>query len=242
MSQRIVFRSVGNPEVAYTWHESYYELRDQLRGDHLSANAGFFLTYGDELCQHSGESIVQKDNMGDYLLSLASHLMEYPDNVRVVSGSWPRSDGGDKAQFACTIRYKEGKRTYYSWIDRKVSGSDSKRHDKRWEEVPTWADGSFDSVFRLACGNYRDAIERYVIADTCKEEVKRSGGWADYNAAEKAIGVSYEDVRLPFTVVDNLVRAFRLTEDAKRYLSAHLANLEHRKQQAEKAQEEAVPV
>ena len=72
---RHVFRSLQHgSERAYTFEDEYDAFWSQIsRGGsraYVHERAGFFLTYGDGMVQHSSESAVPVSDMADYLGSL----------------------------------------------------------------------------------------------------------------------------------------------------------------------------
>lgn len=239
MSGRIDFASWGHGEAkAYTWHKSSFDTswhcNHNGNGRPLDDHAGYYLTYGDATVQHSHESAVQMDQWLDYLASLAKHLREYPDDVRTIESGWPRANfGRDKLAFARSVVFKEGKRRWYSVNEQKISASDSKRHDKRWEEVPEWADGGLVACYRMLVATYASSLERYAVAALIKDyfneesvlyhvsDVLSTCGVLTKNDLGEAIDVKgreaflYADV---YRAVDYFVQAHRMHEAAVRSL------------------------
>jgi hypothetical protein len=149
---RFVFSSVLKPaEYGYMFDVERWEWRN--RGIHDPCAC--FLTYGDGMVQHSQETGVGVDGELDYLLSLAVHLKANQADWAIVARRWPSYPSADLIEFCKGLRYDENKRRWFNRADRKVSTAVSKQHDKRWEEVPTSADGSFDGVMRLVVGENR---------------------------------------------------------------------------------------
>ena len=76
--------------------------------------------------------------------------------------------------------YDENKRRYYSKGDHKVSSSASKAHDRRWEQIPSWANGGVESVYRLALPDFGlPWIARYATADFVRDTyAEETGRWA----------------------------------------------------------------
>jgi hypothetical protein len=119
--------------------------------------AGAYFTYGDGLVQHSPDWPVQAESLGDFCASLATHLLSHPEDTAMVAGNWPQEDrySRETITFLAGLKYQEEKQRWYSLRDNKVSASESKRHDKRWEKIQTWCDGSMSSVLAmLEIGNH----------------------------------------------------------------------------------------
>lgn len=178
MINRIVFPSLAKPaELGYSWHRSYFDVpwRFQSSNYKLHDSCGVFETYGDRLTQHSPERPVACDLAIDYLASLAAYLADHhdEDTLECLAYCWPNAEScvsRAEAVWAMGIKFKEGKRQYYSVNERKVSTSESKQHDKRWERVPEWADGTLKSGYQLVCSR-ADRLDRYAI-------LERFGDWA----------------------------------------------------------------
>ena len=93
------------------------------------------------------------------------HLNENTVLAEVVERGWPHPVSNDLIKFALSVKYKEGKRQYYSLKEQKISTSDSKRHDKRWEQINEYHDGKFASVMGLLCMNegWTTWIDRFAM-------------------------------------------------------------------------------
>jgi len=174
MCKRLVFASLADDKIAYVW---YYNATDSpfwypRRGNPLHDCAGYFETYGDGLCQHSGESAVQAHNALDYVASLAAYLMEHRTDgtlgeiVGVLQQYWPTElhIGRQRMLFAMNLK-ANGKRAWFSLSDQKVSAAASKQYDKRWTEVESWMDGTLESAYRLLNGDRDDKLWLYMLAD-----------------------------------------------------------------------------
>jgi hypothetical protein len=169
---RIVFRSLGNQNIAYTahddsvdnWHSYWKDQHHRIGGW-----CGQFDTYGDGLTQHSPETPVRKENMADYLASLAQHLLDNPESIEVVSRKFGCGANVRFVRFMAGVRFNEKKPQFYNRSELKVTSSASKRHDRRWEEVPSWADGSADALWRLTYQDYWSTLERYCAAHALYE-------------------------------------------------------------------------
>ena len=95
--------------------------------------------------------------------------------------------GGERAKnqairFALSLKRTDGKRAYYNLDEQKVSRADSKAHDKRWEEVPEWADGSVSSAFRIL--RERKGHDQVLRDFTCYEAIRKVASDDDLNTGE----------------------------------------------------------
>src|SRR5262249_44623856 len=137
----------------YTWHEDRFDLWDQTRrAPCLSSQAGRWECYNDPGVQHTPEGAVSREQLGDYCASLLTYLLAHPEDTAIVAKGWDFPPTAEQGLFFEGLRFKERKRQWFSRSHRKVSTADSKRHDRRWEEIPSWADGSFGAILRLAQG------------------------------------------------------------------------------------------
>lgn len=201
---RHVFRSLQHgSERAYTFEDEYDAFWSQIsRGGsraYVHERAGFFLTYGDGMVQHSSESAVPVSDMADYLGSLMQYVLSSDCKVRrdvasKLDSAFPMQTGWkSQIPFLLSLKYDETKRKWYSvHCDSylKVSTSDSKRHDKRWSEVsPDAGKVDFVWVTVLADRYISSALELYMLRKQFCEIVRESGGWCP-DGADEFLGVS----------------------------------------------------
>ena len=146
----IRFRSIANDQVGYAWGWNSDSYRNS---SHVSYHAWEYATYGDGLTQHSPMYGLRPESTIDFLYSLGDHLLHNPDRFGDASSGWAYDEPEQTIAFLASVKWKEGKPRYYSFNDRKVSSTDSKRYDKRWAEIPEWANGTLTSVYRLFFNN-----------------------------------------------------------------------------------------
>jgi len=158
----IRFPSVLNPtKVGYEWTNDSMTFWNQARNSNnvLHMSAGFYETYGDGNCQHTPLVACNSNQMTDFCLSLTRHLLAHPE---VEFRSYPiqfEPTTKETVLFLASIEYNADKRQWFNTATNKLSASESKAHDKRWFQVPAWADGSVASavgLFNLAKGNPRE--------------------------------------------------------------------------------------
>ena len=118
-----------------------------------------FETCGDGLTQHSGAWCAQLEDFTDACLVLSQAIIAAPQNELwrrledTVAFCHPHSRA--TLQFAGSVVYEEGKRQWFNARDNKVSRSESKRNDRRWEEVGEWCKGNPRSALRILAGDHR---------------------------------------------------------------------------------------
>lgn len=122
----------------------------------LATHVRQFDTYGDGDTQHSLAYTAPVSNAYDFLLSVLAVLgddtqcdQETVEFLKWELGFPMRKMKDEEAAFLRSIRHDAEKRRWFSLEDKKVSASESKRYDKRWFEVPDWADGRPGSVLGL---------------------------------------------------------------------------------------------
>ncbi len=196
----------------------------------LCAWSGIYETYGDRNIQHSHETPVQDIHFADWCASLASHCRHNPDDLDIVAKNWPREDSKELLQFLATIRHKDGKRVYFSRPDKKTSSADSKRHDRRWEEIPEWANGSVSAVAGLLNVGDRYLIEVYAA---WKQIADMHGTYIEIGEQLKLEGFNPDD---SFTLIDSLVQSHRMRAYADRCAEVYAFNLSASRAKAEERQ------
>lgn len=146
------FPNLFNSQEGFSYFTDSMTLWDQRyhsNGWVLSAHAAWYQTYGDGNIQHSHDVICGVRHFFEWTASFADYLLKHPE---VELPSYPLglpTVNREQVEFLLSVKFREDKRQWYNPGDRKVSASESKRHDKRWIEVPRWADGTIDSAFAL---------------------------------------------------------------------------------------------
>lgn len=156
MLQQFDFPSVSRPTIRYRVSRRYRDNEDYRNvSSRLCSWLKEFDTMGDGNVQHTPDSNVWRDNATDALESLAAALVPFDrDKLELVTDLQSRDHVPvDYVLFLAALRpIPETDEAYttktrrFSRTERKVSTSDSKRHDKRWDEVPRFADGSYSAV------------------------------------------------------------------------------------------------
>jgi hypothetical protein len=153
-----VIPSILNGEkIAYKVHSHFDDLWDAFRRANrpLDVHIGAYDTYGDGTTQHSNEWPANNEQFTDFCLSFARWLLNASPEEFKGTGLHSRDSIGIKAvapdliDFLGKIQYRDDKRQYFSRSERKLTTSEKARHDKRFLEVPSWANGSFRNVVGL---------------------------------------------------------------------------------------------
>ncbi len=178
-------------------------------------------TYGDGLTQHGYQYPVVADNVVDFLISLGKYMLDTPtaaDELRKTF-DWPEHLNKKRIEFALSVKYDENKTRYYSMSEQKVSASPKLEWDKRYERVPTWADGSLESAFRLL--PKQSALEHLRTYLDIREYLFERDNWCDtmegygIGLDNDANGNKFSNLHSAFIVIDNMVRAAQLLDHAR---------------------------
>lgn len=219
----MIFASVTRDGVMYEIQgsDSY---RDngfyKCPGAYLGQEIVEYLTYGDGSTQHSHSSIVSVKDFFDCLASLATYLQDNPDEVDRVSSVWPHQDWTDKISFAMGIKYNEKKPEYVSVDLQKTSKSEKLRWDKRWELIPSWADGSMEITFKWTCESHYSALYRFSLY----EQIRKAYRWETFEGSGIGSTDNYDKLSSAFHAVDSLVMAYHMSEGAKRTFACLKSN------------------
>lgn len=139
------------------------------------------MTYGDGMTQHSGEWHVQVEFLGDYLASLATAMMSNEELLQHAHYDLCRRPTDKHIAFAASVVFKaslrldgsdsgyEKKTRYYSMEQQVISSSLAKQHDKRFQQVEPWNDGSPDAIYRMLIPEYANGMEFYSCADAIRD-------------------------------------------------------------------------
>jgi hypothetical protein len=158
---RFTFASIGNPsKYGYAYDTEDFDTRDRI-------NSFFrmFETYGDGLIQHSHDWSIGPEHLADYLVSLAAHLVEHMDLVSGIGMSFRNRQPVQTLDFAIDLRHNPAKYQWYSIDERKVSANGNKyRHDRRYEVLESWVDGTPQHVLRLLRRDYHSTWDELLNA------------------------------------------------------------------------------
>jgi len=226
----IKFKSIKNDQIGYAWGWD----SDLLNRGNVSWDAHQFVTFGDGMVQHSPLWLVEPGNTIDFLYSMAEHLLQNPKEIEEAKSGWGYDEATSTISFLASIHWKEGKIRYYSFNELKISSSDSKKYDKRWTEVPQWADGTLASVYRLFLDNQRMDFFRQIhllsqIKDWFYDRDNSSWSirgdehfsWLLDLAPGKDKWECWNEIVHAYKTVDCQVRAFYLTRGLQRQIDTY---------------------
>jgi hypothetical protein len=217
-------------------------------GTGLADWAYMYETYGDDICQHSGEWHVGREFIVDFCASLAEYLVNLPaerlnDEASHMQSRWPEPVSRRELEFAFGVRFNPDKQNrYYNRGERKISPSASKRFDKRWHEIPAWADGGCLAMLGiLREDRYNNGLlETYSIVRDCCEYRRERDEWSPQpvTALELEKVDPNGDLDSRFGVVSAILKSVRLQQFARRAVNGYRENLLLRAQQASKRQQQ----
>jgi len=225
LRSRFTFKSRENGDkIGYSFdradlsnHTGFYGNPAQYLGQHCYQ----YDTYGDGSTQHSPDYLVGKEGLRDYWGSLAYHLVEHPEDIPIVEKEWPRGISTTTVAFFMKVKHDPNKKRWYCLATEKVSASEKKRHDKRWQEVPEWADGTTNAIYRFMIQSFHSFTDRLVRISQIRDAVANmtnSWDWVDY---EELFGMKRLDTveRQVLQAIDSFVESFRALESAKGVVS-----------------------
>ena len=197
-----------------------------------------YQTFGDGTLQHSEKFAVSTDPelFIEPLELLAEwccdHWREVEDGTESLS-IWHSYYYEANVKFAMSVKYVEGRRLYYSFDKRKVSSSEKLQHDKRYEVVPEWADGTPKSAFSLINLNKRwmSPWERIQVAFAFR----------NFPNCYDWVSIVYPDMKMSRRIRD-AVEAINHYDEAQqlhRSFSCYKHNIENRRERAAKGKNDA---
>jgi hypothetical protein len=239
----IAFPNICESGWAFTIHSNSCDLDCRHEG-FLAFWAGTFPTFGDGLTQHGHEYTLGADHFGAYCASLTHFILESGEPQAVEAGkllvsAWHQAPA-QKVQFALRVKHRPDRRQWYSLGEEKVSTSESRRHDRRWEEVPEWADGSLAAVWRLLRPDWDlGLLNLYGMAEEIRDEFYRQTQSYPCTAAE-LIGLKWNRGeallnRQAFQAMRHACSAFGLLDQARGTLGCWKSNSGWKQKQEQKA-------
>ncbi len=158
-------------EHAYAFDSDAYDSKAPM-----DAHFRMFQTYGDGLIQHSTDWPVTAEFLGDFLASFAVAMMEDEELLDRAKYSLADRPSDQAIEFAATVVWKENPKTrYFSAQEMRISSNPNKRHDKRYQELRDFHDGSPNSIFRVLIPEYAHGMEAYCYATAIRDWLLKSG-------------------------------------------------------------------
>ncbi len=232
MTERASFRfaAVGQNQFAFVFHPNSQPLWDSAYRStrSVSVHFGRYETLGDGLTPHGPDCAIQAGDLELFAYSLATywgaHWAEYSDDERRdICYAFPTAPDAATIAFAASIIHDAKKYKYYSWAERKISASSVKQHDRRWEPIPEWCDGSLEATYRLLAdhiGGY--LLEKILIRQTVFEATKSYMGSP---CAGEPLGLAESDRE--GLAIDRAVRAMVSWVDGFRAMISATCDLEN---------------
>lgn len=250
---QIRFLSLANPDKTGFLINSETD-RQPVRYQGCVEWAKAYSTLGDGLTQHTPERPIELEELADFLASTASYLLNGIEEEReLVAKKWPHfSFTSEKIIFTANLRpAEEGKKTVYFYpSEQKTSTNEKKAYDRRWHEIPAWADGSTAIVYTLLCNfpedrEFRDTLTRYAIYDKIRDIIAERFNRYDEHPAVWIAGGSEKAREIDHSLRSNLSNAFeslaylvqsvKAKQNARSSLGCYLHNT--RKQEPEQTPE-----
>jgi len=236
----IRFPSLTSDQHAYEFDSAHdWEVRRPA----VSCACRMFDTLGDGMCAHSPAWPIPREKFVDYCYSLADYLVKNPQKYAdcgMIKYEFMPDCYDERIAFAASIVYKDtsdkGKRQYYSLSEKKLSTADKLRYDKRFEEVPPWADGTPEAVYRLLWMECYSPLQNLGIAKRVDNWFHQHRDGYDSSDTYGKIGWGIEDcnerweVQRAFHVVQGVIEALDTLRDTPRFIESYLYNWRNEQQ------------
>jgi len=223
------FPSIAHPQkYGYAFDTSAWSSSSETSGYFRQ-----FETYGDGLVRHSCDWTVTFDYLTDYLASMAEAMLASPELIGAVGSMFRSPVDEETMAFAASVVFRESdkdwtKRRYYSKSLRKI-GNRTKEHDKRYQEITHYQDGSCASMLRVILSDYSSGLERYLTVEAVRlwAVAQKNGpsygeGWPEYFAGEWG---KNNDLRNGVYCCRSIAEASRLRQSAEGVLGNYRERL-----------------
>lgn len=212
---------LNNSKIAYQLSDEWnWELKGNAP---LSMHLMQYETFGDNTTQHSRAWCTQWADLTDACLSLTKAILAEPnyETWRVLVRDFHESNK-EVIDFVQTVVYKENKDQFFSLQFRKLSSSDSKRHDKRWTKVETWMDGTPQACLSILLNGVgtTDWFSKLCWADDLRTAIGYPM-WEDYFKPVKDITGDWHQA---FQALRSACRALIALDYASRSLESAIHN------------------
>jgi len=166
---RTIFKSLAkSDETCFVWNPSNY-MQERASVD---CSLTKYATYGDGMTAHTPDYAISSDEFVDYCYSFADWMLANPAEAVDLSSLYKLTQQcrPEVLEFAASVKYKAAKEPggyvkpmYYSLDQRKISGSENKRHDKRYEEITKYHDGGHESMYRILVKDFHSPLHSFLI-------------------------------------------------------------------------------
>ena len=232
------FSSIEAPEQrAYVFDSSVSFDRSNLYSP-VDPSLMFYSTHGDGMIAHSPNFPISVEMICDYCYSLAEFLLQHQELAETVYWHFDSPADETAIGFASKVIYKPDKERWFSLSERKISASESKRYDRRYERIPKWADGSYESIVRILRQDYYSPLKAFVMELAVYDWFTRHGcvgtlpcfdPQADWDLRSKQVAA----VR----TVQDVCKAHYKLESARRMVRMHRDQVQARVEAAGEGQE-----
>ena len=234
---------LNGEKIAYKVHSRFEDLWDSFRNANrpLDVHIGVFETYGDGTTQHSGEWPANNEQFTDFCLSFAQWLLNASREQYKAMEIHSRDSIGikkvapDLIDFLGKIQYRDDKRQYFSRSERKVTTSEKARHDKRFIEVPSWANGSFRNIVSLYLLESNHDTSHMRWYSTVHSIAHHMNALYNLNLADEERGFNCEaifpgDHQEAFRALSFAFDFIEARENTSRVIECALSNIKHQQE------------
>jgi len=234
---------LNGEKIAYKVHSRFEDLWDSFRSANrpLDVHIGVFETYGDGTTQHSGEWPANNEQFTDFCLSFAQWLLNASREQYKAMEIHSRDSIGikkvapDLIDFLGKIQYRDDKRQYFSRSERKVTTSEKARHDKRFIEVPSWANGSFRNIVSLYLLESNHDTSHMRWYSTVHSIAHHMNALYNLNLADEERGFNCEaifpgDHQEAFRALSFAFDFIEARENTSRVIECALSNIKHQQE------------
>ena len=227
--ERLVFASIGKGNIRYIWVYDHYKMDNHgfysNCGGYVSNCAFQYDTLGDGDTQHTPEYLVHKDDIEDYICSMAVYVAENPtkETFDVLSqGIHLNNISVDTVKFLVSLK-SNGKPLYYNLHECKKSTASRLEHDKRWERLPDDYEGTFRTIYNMTVPNFYGFLDRLYLA----EEIRGHANydlWIDYEH-DFGLSRSNSQVFTAMNIIQTFIEAMQKMESIKQAYECMRSNL-----------------
>lgn len=172
---RITFPSIASSnQIAYQYDSDAYS-----RSPLVCSQFRLYETMGDGMIAHTPSLDIAPERLTDYLHSALQFMFSEKQSDETTLSERMcrevmRGPCTELIAFAASIVSKEsdkewGKKRYYSTSLMKIGRKPELEYDKRYAEIPYWADGTAESIYRLLSGEWHDGLTAYTYAYNIRE-------------------------------------------------------------------------
>jgi hypothetical protein len=173
---KVKFASLAQSDkIGYAYDTEHWSMNAPIESKFRAFN-----TYGDGLCQHSGDWAITVETLTDYLASLATAMLADEALLKELRYMFASRIPVADFEFCAGVIFKpvsdespwEKKTRYFSVQLKQLSSTESKRHDNRFTKVETWCDGTAEAIFHMLNKDHHSGFDKYKRAHEMHEWVR----------------------------------------------------------------------